>query len=226
MLGPFADLEHACAAVPCAHGTRRDCRDAEPELGLTLPSPPAPLRDVRLISIDCRDPMYRRDDARTFRLLVARGDGAWMSAPLFRAGGNEKYCAPTVAARWEPRDVVAGARGAVLSVLGGTRCSGVQGGSAEAVAMIVAISDAKRPLAFPPLPIASERATSCGETSDCTPHEDVVQLVATFAADGRLAIYGAATWPKLGRGRSGAIEGVDPRATEKSAVGTYRFVAR
>jgi hypothetical protein len=226
MLGPFADVLHVCAAVTCPRGERLDCLDAEPELDLTMPSPPAPLRDVRMISIDCRDPDYRRDDAHTFRMLVVRGDGAWLSAPLFRVGGNEKYCAPTLALQWEARDVVAGNRGAVLSVLGGTRCSGVQGGSAEAVAMIVAVSDARRPLTFPPIATASERATSCGETADCTPHEDVVQLVATFAADGRLAIAGAATWPKLARGKSGAIEGVDPRATEKSTAGTYRFVAK
>jgi hypothetical protein len=88
------------------------------------------------------------------------------------------------------------------------------------------VSDARRPLSFPPIATASERATSCGEAADCTPREDVVRLVATFAVDGRLAIDGAATWPKLQRGRSGAIEGVDPRATEKSTAGTYRFVAR
>lgn len=228
MQGPFPYRDDACNVVTCSAKQRRDCGLDDPLSPRAMEAPPAPFTEARLMAINCRDPEYRRDGSLTYRMLVKRDDGYWISGPLFGVGGNDHYCSAAAETRWEARDVVAGGHpDIVLSVLARTSCHGVNGGGDDDLDLLVIAADAKKPQAFAPIPIAEGYAASCGEgRTDCPAGQDATRLDATFSADGLLAIGGAAMWGAIRRSKVGAIEGVEPTKHEKTPVGRYRFVTR
>ena len=227
MRGPFADPDGACSVQTCPGNQTLDCAVERLDAPRAMEAPP-PFTEARLMAIDCRDPASRRDGRLTYRMLVRRGDGYWISAPLFGVGGNDHYCSAEAETRWEARDVVAGgAPEIVLSVLARTGCRSASGGFDEDLALLIAAADAGRPQLFGPIAVAEGSAASCGEGAPgCTATQDAIRLDATFSADGELAIGGPATWAAIQRGKGGAIERIEGGKRAKTPVGRYRFVLR
>ena len=228
MRGPFAHADDACVVQSCPAHQTRDCAVDPSAAPRAMEAPPAPFTEARLMSIDCRDPANRRDGRLTYRMLVRRGDGYWISGPLFGVGGNDHYCSGDAEPRWQARDLVAGRGPAiVLSVLARTGCRSASGGSDEDIALLIAAANAGRPQLFGPIAVAEGSAASCGEgATGCTAAQDATRLDAAFTADGQLAIGGPPTWAAIVRGKGGAIERLDGGKRDKTPVGRYRFVVR
>jgi hypothetical protein len=214
MQGPFATEGAACSAQHCKAGETLDCRVDDDDPADAMASPPAPFQKARLVSMDCRDPAYHRDGTQTYRLLVERGGKAWLSRPLFSAGGNDHYCGMDMIPSWETRVVVAGGSPElVATVFTRTSCRGGNGGDDRDDRLLVVAGNGATPYYFAPLATAAGTADACSDDGggSCKSSEETVQLVPTFTADGTLALAG-------------------DRAAAKShklaAVGIYRFAGK
>lgn len=159
MQGPFASLKAMCAAYPCGKvelepgewvQTTRDCGSLGDR---ALDS--GPFAEAGLWTCDCRSGL--RDDSQSAHLVVRRADGWWRSAPLGRAGGNDKYCSGEIAARWETRQVIEGdAPELVLRLRTQTECLACskQGSNRTTEEHLVVAAAGPTPITFAPVRIA------------------------------------------------------------------------
>jgi hypothetical protein len=236
MLGPFAASEQVCATVACpAHDARLEC-SAEPDHddhGTVMAAPPAPFTDVHLQAINCRHE-GSRDGTRNFHAVVKRGDGYWVTPPLFSIGGNDKYCAGALAATWARRDLTPAATELVLAATGTTTCltCGKRGNGDQTLDMLVGLADTPQgPVYWKPIVIGQHRAQRpdddypVGEPGyEPCPAEQADVVLRPKWTPQRLELVGPSHWGNLlERPEDGQLMWLDDSKSQPSGAGTHAF---